>query len=579
MQQINLTEIFSAKQTKLRAIKADVSLKFQANKNRNSETEKSETDFTRSNTNNKNSRKNSTNSDNKIDKSNEPSKQTSILRHEQQARLNKKFHSERSQSVSNQDNSENNQKFDINNQAFEAKLRQISNQKNQNIKSPLRTESDSPAKRQESLNKTQNDESGLDASEGSLEKEMARIEAILEKLGISIPPEKLQNLEFLGKLSQALDKVTEQIEVCENSILENSNTQELSKLKELWTDLIERFSAKPENDSSKHLVALSGKDTLLLGELKKVLDQFTSLIKENPQSNINNGIPSTNQEMFTEFKTSDKQIFRPEPFLVQLQSSLSKGNDQGTIRSANEFSQIIDLESDRKESDSEFRVLQEDLPENFNETNENQEDALFSKQFVRNPDPGIWNEIPEHESVEMNDKLGFQSLIDAMKNPGALHVAAARSGLVPRSMAEPQVMQQLLQQMGSMVLKAENQLEIQLKPEHLGRLHISLITENNHMSGQILVENEAVKQMLDDKLPQLRDALQAQGLQIDQLKVSIGEGKNFQFRENQQQNNKQNSSNASVTEENSVNSNTGFPDDGFNDTGRRLGYNTLEFIG
>ncbi|MBI2890144.1 MAG: flagellar hook-length control protein FliK [Nitrospirae bacterium] len=67
----------------------------------------------------------------------------------------------------------------------------------------------------------------------------------------------------------------------------------------------------------------------------------------------------------------------------------------------------------------------------------------------------------------------------------------------------------------------ESKLEIQLKPEFLGRVRIEISSREGQVSVNIHTENQSVKNLLDSNLPALRDAFQAQGLKLEGLEVSV----------------------------------------------------------
>ncbi len=73
------------------------------------------------------------------------------------------------------------------------------------------------------------------------------------------------------------------------------------------------------------------------------------------------------------------------------------------------------------------------------------------------------------------------------------------------------------------LLKKPGQSEIQvvLKPEVLGRLTIRLSLEDHQVTARFLVENHMVKQVMEANLPQLRAALEASGLKLDQAEVAL----------------------------------------------------------
>jgi hypothetical protein len=66
-----------------------------------------------------------------------------------------------------------------------------------------------------------------------------------------------------------------------------------------------------------------------------------------------------------------------------------------------------------------------------------------------------------------------------------------------------------------------NEVKIDLKPEFLGHIRMQIITENQQVAVKIAAELPFVRSMLESNLSQLKADLQAQGLEIDELEVSV----------------------------------------------------------
>jgi len=74
------------------------------------------------------------------------------------------------------------------------------------------------------------------------------------------------------------------------------------------------------------------------------------------------------------------------------------------------------------------------------------------------------------------------------------------------------------------LMAAENrqELEMQLKPESLGKLNLKIIHERGQVLARITAENEQVKAILESNMHLLRDALEKSGYSVQSLDVSVG---------------------------------------------------------
>lgn len=66
------------------------------------------------------------------------------------------------------------------------------------------------------------------------------------------------------------------------------------------------------------------------------------------------------------------------------------------------------------------------------------------------------------------------------------------------------------------------ELQVQLKPESLGRVDLKVSMENGALSARILVDNPGVKAALEANLPQLKQSLADQGIALQGMTVGYG---------------------------------------------------------
>ncbi|HBF36640.1 MAG TPA: hypothetical protein DDW50_04900 [Firmicutes bacterium] len=70
------------------------------------------------------------------------------------------------------------------------------------------------------------------------------------------------------------------------------------------------------------------------------------------------------------------------------------------------------------------------------------------------------------------------------------------------------------------------EMEVNLKPDHLGKLHLKISVENQLVTAKFVAESQQVKEIIETNLNQLRRNLQDNGIQVDQLMVSVGQQQN-----------------------------------------------------
>ena len=70
--------------------------------------------------------------------------------------------------------------------------------------------------------------------------------------------------------------------------------------------------------------------------------------------------------------------------------------------------------------------------------------------------------------------------------------------------------------------RGNGEMEVNLKPDHLGKLHLKVSVENQLVTAKFVAESQQVKEIIETNLNQLRRDLQDNGIQVDQLMVSVG---------------------------------------------------------
>ncbi|HBS59471.1 MAG TPA: hypothetical protein DEA44_09410 [Firmicutes bacterium] len=86
-----------------------------------------------------------------------------------------------------------------------------------------------------------------------------------------------------------------------------------------------------------------------------------------------------------------------------------------------------------------------------------------------------------------------------------------------------QVVQAIVQRARLLSDGTRQQMQIQLKPEHLGTLNVQIAVENGAVTAKFLTDNPQVKQALEASFNQLKQDLQAQGFKVQDVAVSVAQ--------------------------------------------------------
>ena len=94
---------------------------------------------------------------------------------------------------------------------------------------------------------------------------------------------------------------------------------------------------------------------------------------------------------------------------------------------------------------------------------------------------------------------------------------------------ESRVIDQIINRLSIRSNGSQSEVKIQLDPASLGKVRMNIITSGDGVRTVILAENQAVKQLIESNLSQLRDSMLSQGLKLDGFSVLVGGEGNQEF--------------------------------------------------
>lgn len=139
---------------------------------------------------------------------------------------------------------------------------------------------------------------------------------------------------------------------------------------------------------------------------------------------------------------------------------------------------------------------------------------------VRSSEPGTAEKVVavKAEPLRMPGSAGRSGYHWAMADPpqgSPLETVAAKD--------VPQVFGRLLEQARWTGPAGRQEVTLQLEPENLGRVHLTVLHQGGLVSARFEVENAAAREVLQAGLLELRADLAAQGVRVNELHVLVGQ--------------------------------------------------------
>ncbi len=129
-----------------------------------------------------------------------------------------------------------------------------------------------------------------------------------------------------------------------------------------------------------------------------------------------------------------------------------------------------------------------------------------------------------------NGRDGLHSLMSRTGTGGSHETQAAAGNQdtpAPTREMQTDVIRQIVQRMTLRTQGGESRMQIHLKPEFLGSVHMQVSTDQHQVMVRMTADSQAVKETIEQHLHVLRSELQQHGLQIDKFDVLVsgdGEG-------------------------------------------------------
>lgn len=96
-----------------------------------------------------------------------------------------------------------------------------------------------------------------------------------------------------------------------------------------------------------------------------------------------------------------------------------------------------------------------------------------------------------------------------------------------------EIVTQVVEQIKVKVSVDTTSMEVQLNPENLGKVNLTVVAREGHITAQFVTENELARQALEGQTQQLKENLGEQGLKVDEVEVTVS---NFDFSHSNQAN-------------------------------------------
>lgn len=100
-----------------------------------------------------------------------------------------------------------------------------------------------------------------------------------------------------------------------------------------------------------------------------------------------------------------------------------------------------------------------------------------------------------------------------------------------------EIARQIIEEVRVMAKPGQTTMELQLYPEHLGKVNVTISASEGGMSARFVVQNEMAKEAVEGQMLTLKETLSQQGIKVESIEVTVA---GFSFDQNNQANEQDN---------------------------------------
>ena len=324
----------------------------------------------------------------------------------------------------------------------------------------------------------------------------AQLEAAMKELGLTY--QDLMDPVNLANLVMNLTGEEDQL-----GLLMNADFQELMQNVEVLSkNLLQELGMTPQEAAE------------VFAQLEQNAAQITEEVPQQMQE-----VTDTQADVLKVQQTDDVQITEQKSQVTGLTETNAAATESvesdGNVQNVEEpVSQEVRVENDQTASQQEGQ--QEEAPENSMTT---EDDASLLQQ----------NDTTEKSIFTEHT---FQQTVQTIRTD---NITAAPTTAVPHNVVfnTLDVIRQVSEFTSVMYQGDTTSMEMQLNPENLGKIYVQVTAKEGVVTAHLAVQNEIVKEALENQTIQLRENMNQQGIKVEAVEVTIA---SHEFERNLEQN-------------------------------------------
>ncbi len=235
----------------------------------------------------------------------------------------------------------------------------------------------------------------------------------------------------------------------------------------------------------------------------------------------------TNEEMFREFndlmQNVEQTVEQSEVWEETVKAVLQMTEENVTVAETTEQKEAFVPNEETPEA-----TVEEEEPEQL-QTNSTETKVTEATSETKTETDTDRDEGHTAQAKKDGDKITVSGETDAnVKNlfiDALANHSVSQTGETDLAAAAQvrEIANQIMEQIKITIRPDQTNMELQLNPEHLGRVNLTITEKEGMMTAQFTTQTEVAKEAIESQMSALRESLQNQGIKVEAIEVTVSE--------------------------------------------------------
>lgn len=289
--------------------------------------------------------------------------------------------------------------------------------------------------------------------------------------------------------------------------------------------------SEDELERTMEVLGLSMIDLLNPASLQQVVlatsgnDDILSFVTNEELSNTYSNLLETIQGIVNESNIpldTITQVTKPEEFLGELEQAINK--DELAKANQNQTTQ----------RNTDYDVTEES--EGTKESETNSEIAFSVERSSDSDEVSDSTDQSAKDSLKNSDSSQVENFLNHVSN--VTQTETDFDGQLSTVTTVRDIANQIIEEIKIVIKPSQTSMELQLNPEHLGKVQLTLTSREGLMTAQFTTQTQMAKEAIESQMQVLKQNLENQGVRVEAIEVNVS---NFSFSGSNEAGNRQES--------------------------------------